>query len=112
MQMKPTFVVATLIGGVLACAAQAGPQDCTVPMVNWQSRAAVMDMAKDQGWIVRRIKTDDGCYEIYGRDATGRAIEAKIDPGSLAIVEIEYEQDHADHGDDDPKGGDHRGSDD
>jgi hypothetical protein len=49
-----------------------------------------------QGWEVRRIKIDDGCYEIDGRDAQGRAIEVKLHPGTLQIVEFEFEDD--DHG--------------
>ena len=66
-------------------------EDCAVPMANWQPRAAVQDMATAQGWTVRRIKIDDGCYEIHGSDATGRAIEVKVDPATLEVIEIEYE---------------------
>ena len=43
------------------------------------------------GWTVRRIKIDDGCYEVDGRDRAGRAIEVKVHPGTLQIVNIEYE---------------------
>lgn len=70
--------------------------DCARPMGEWQPRDAVQRMAESQGWSVRRIRIDDGCYEVIGRDATGRAIEAKIDPGTLAVVELEYEDDHDD----------------
>ena len=104
--MKISLVLAALFGSTLAGVAFARQQDdCNVPMVNWQSRAAVLEMAEGQGWTVRRIKTDDGCYEVYGRDETGRGIEAKINPGSLAIIEIEYEE----HQDDKPEGDDHGG---
>ena len=57
-------------------------------------------MAEAQGWTVRRIKTDDGCYEIKGRDAEGRQIEVKLDPATLAVVEKEYDDDD----DDDARG--------
>jgi hypothetical protein len=56
----------------------------------------VAEFATSQGWEVRRIKIDDGCYEIDGRDAQGRAIEVKLHPGTLEIVEVEFEDD--DHG--------------
>lgn len=62
--------------------------ECEVPMADWQSRAAVQALAEKQGWTVRRIKTDDGCYKIKGHDAQGRKIEAKVDPGTLKIVEF------------------------
>jgi hypothetical protein len=65
--------------------------DCAVPMANWQPRAAVQTMAEAQGWTVRRIKIDDGCYEIHGFDAKGRSIEAKVDPATLKVIELEYE---------------------
>ena len=38
-----------------------------------------------------RIKIDDGCYEIFGADATGRAIEVMVDPATLEVIEMEYE---------------------
>lgn len=64
---------------------------CFVPMANWQPRDAVLRMAGARGWIVRRIKIDDGCYEIAGSDEQGRAIEATVDPGTLAVIDVEYE---------------------
>ncbi len=90
--MKTMVLIATILLGPLGAGmAMAGDKDCFVPMANWQPRDAVRKMAEARGWTVRRIKTDDGCYEIKGRDENGREIEAKVDPGSLAIVEVEYE---------------------
>ena len=42
---------------------------------------------------MRRIKIDDGCYEIDGSDADGRPIEVKIQPATLQVIEFEYEDD-------------------
>jgi hypothetical protein len=67
--------------------------DCSVPMAQWQPRDAVQRMAEAQGWTVRRIKIDDGCYEIDGRDTNGRRVDVKVDPGTLAILDFEYEDD-------------------
>ncbi|WP_373510158.1 PepSY domain-containing protein [Thiocapsa sp.] len=67
--------------------------DCIVPMADWQPRDAVLRMAEDNGWSVRRIKIDDGCYEIDGRDAEGRGIEVTVSPGNLQVIEIEYKDD-------------------
>ncbi|NBS11353.1 MAG: PepSY domain-containing protein [Gammaproteobacteria bacterium] len=39
-----------------------------------------------QGWEIRRIKADDGCFEIYGIDRDGKRREAYIDPNSLEII--------------------------
>jgi hypothetical protein len=62
-------------------------------MSKWQTRDAVRSMADAQGWNVRRIKIDDGCYEIKGYDSSGREIKAKIDPATLAVIDMEYEDD-------------------
>ncbi|MFW2543956.1 PepSY domain-containing protein [Primorskyibacter sp. 2E107] len=67
--------------------------DCFVPMANWQPRASVVRLADENGWTVRRIKIDDGCYEIDGRDAEGRAIEVTVHPATLQVIEMEYEDD-------------------
>ena len=66
---------------------------CSVPMTQWQPRAAVAKMAADRGWTVRRIRIDDGCYLLTGVDAKGQKIVVKINPGSLAIVQIGGEDD-------------------
>lgn len=68
--------------------------DCFVPMADWQPKEAVARMAEKNGWTVRRIKIDDGCYEIDGRDATGRFIEVTVHPATLDIIEMEFEDEH------------------
>lgn len=88
--MRKTLTILAFLAGLSAGAALAD-DDCYVPMADWQPREAVAGLAAAQGWTVRRIKIDDGCYEIDGRDAEGRAIEAKVDPGTLRIIELEYE---------------------
>ncbi|SIS82529.1 PepSY domain-containing protein [Phaeovulum vinaykumarii] len=64
-------------------------EDCFVPLDRWQPRAAVLSMAESRGWTVRRLKIDDGCYEIRGRDADGTAIEVRLDPATLEVLELE-----------------------
>lgn len=71
--------------------------DCHLPMDQWQPREAVQKMAEARGWIVRRIRVDDGCYQIRGTGENGRNIKVKVDPGSLEIVKMKREgQDHDD----------------
>ncbi len=92
-----TRLMLTLMLG--ATPALAG-DDCAVPMTKWQPREAVEKLAADHGWTLRRIRIDDGCYEMIGRDAEGRAIEVKLDPATLAIVEIEFEENQQEGHDD------------
>ncbi len=90
---KPIIIAVALLGSFGAVLALASERDCFVPMAKWQPREAVQKMAEAQGWTVRRIKTDDGCYELKGHDQTGREIDVKIDPESLAIVDMEFDDD-------------------
>ena len=62
--------------------------DCDVPVQRWQSRDAVRQMAEQKGWTLERLKIDDGCYEIRGRDAEGRRFKAKLDPETLEPVSM------------------------
>jgi hypothetical protein len=73
---------------------------CFVPMADWKPRETAAAMAAELGWAVRRIKIDDGCYEIMGTDAEGRQVEATVNPSTLEILDIEYEDDvdHDSHG--------------
>lgn len=90
--MRKTLTILALVATFPASAALAD-DDCFVPMADWQPREAVAQFAAQQGWTVRRIRIDDGCYEIDGRDATGSEIEVKLHPGTLEIVEFDVEDD-------------------
>ncbi|MFC4259724.1 PepSY domain-containing protein [Marinobacter lacisalsi] len=61
---------------------------CSVPASEWQDQAKVEAMLKERGWDVKRLKTEDGCYEAYALDADGQRIEAYIDPRSLDVVKV------------------------
>jgi hypothetical protein len=54
----------------------------------------VRALAQRNGWQVDRLKVDDGCYEIKGRDAEGQRFKAKIDPATLNVLSVKLE-----HGD-------------
>lgn len=69
--------------------------DCDVPVEHWQSRDAVRQMAVQRGWEVQRLKVDDGCYEIRGKDAEGRSFKAKIDPQTLKVLKLKQRDDRA-----------------
>jgi len=87
-----------MLAFLLAAGAARAEEDCFVPMANRQPREAVARLAAEQGWTVRRIKIDDGCYEIDGTDAQGRRIEVTVHPETLRVIELEYEDHDDDHG--------------
>jgi hypothetical protein len=77
--MKRTCTILGLVA-LLPAGAALADDDCFVPMADWQPREAVARLAAENGWTVRRIKIDDGCYEIDGTDAEGRPIEVTVHP--------------------------------
>lgn len=87
--MKRSLTILTFLAALPSGAALAG-DDCAVLLADWQPRSAVVRLAEENGWVVRRIKIDDGCYEIKGTDREGRRIEVTVDPGTLQVIEIEY----------------------
>lgn len=90
------ILTALVMSAVMSAGTARAGDDCLVPMTDWQPREAVARLAAEKGWTVRRIKIDDGCYEIVGADTAGRKIEVKLHPGTLAVVRMEYE-DEGDH---------------
>jgi hypothetical protein len=90
--MKKTLTILTFLAMLPAGAALAD-DECFVSMTDWQPREAVARLAEQNGWTVRRIKIDDGCYEIDGNDAAGRRIEVTVHPATLQVIEIEYKDD-------------------
>lgn len=40
------------------------------------------------GYQVRRVKTEDGCYEVYAIDKAGKKVEVFFHPATLKVVRI------------------------
>ncbi len=86
--MKKIIQIIALTTAIAAPQAALADNDCNVPMDKWQSRDVVQQMATSLGWNVKRIKIDDGCYEIKGLNEAGKPFKAKINPQSLAIMKL------------------------
>jgi len=88
--MKLAVPLAVVIALVTSGAALAD-DDCRSPMADWQPREAAMAFVQRLGINADRLKIDDGCYEIRGRDADGNTVELKLEPGNLGVVSLEVE---------------------
>lgn len=93
---RKQLLIGVLGAGLMATPALADDA-CKAPMSTWQSRHAVAEKARSMGWKVDRIRTDDGCYKVYGHDPQGRRIEAEFDPATLELIEIEGQDDDDEH---------------
>ena len=87
--LRPSSLVLSL--GLVVLPAWAS-NDCDAPVDRWQTREALRQWASAQGWQIQRLKIDDGCYEIRGTDAKGRAFKAKINPETLKVLKIKQDE--------------------
>lgn len=85
--MKSFFTLAFVIAMTTPGTALAN-DDCRRPMVEWQSRETVTAHVAERGITTERLRIDDGCYEVRGRDDKGNQVELTIDPASLAILDL------------------------
>jgi len=90
--MKRPVIAAAICAVVALGATAASASDdhdkvrCNAPMTEWQPRENLRQKLEAEGWKVKRIKTDDGCYEVYAFDRNGNRVEAYYDPKSLEML--------------------------
>ena len=51
-----------------------------VPQDQWLSEASLTEMLEAEGWRVRRMKVDGGCWEVYGTTPEGQRVEGYFHP--------------------------------
>ncbi len=83
--------VSTLGLSLLAAAVNAGATGLATcdsgPKSGWQPQEKLEKMLIDQnGWKIRRVKDDGGCYEVYAFDKNGDRVNAYYHPVTLALV--------------------------
>ena len=59
---------------------------CNVPPENWMKEADLKQALKRMGYLIKSIRIESGCYEIYGLDPLGRRIQILIDPATAKPV--------------------------
>ena len=89
--MKSTLFFAAITFGVLGAGAAVASDRCNVPLSEWQPREALQQKLEAEGWKVKRIKTENGCYEAYALDRKGGRIEAYFNPKTFEIVKAAAE---------------------
>ncbi len=90
VRLSPLALRRLLVGTAFMAAAHAqatGLATCdSGPKSGWQPQAKLEEMLTAQGWKVRRIKEDGGCYEVYALNDKGERVEAYFHPVTLASV--------------------------
>ncbi|MBR1215683.1 PepSY domain-containing protein [Bradyrhizobium sp. JYMT SZCCT0180] len=87
--MKRVLQMALVIGSFAPSyeAAATGLATCNSgPQSGWQSEESLSKKLIDQGWKIRRIKIDGGCYEVYAINEKGQRVESYFHPVTFEPV--------------------------
>lgn len=85
--MKKIAIVAAAVVA-LATAPAFAADACNVAADKWQPEEALTAKLTGEGWNVRQIKKDKGCYEAYAVKADGTRMESLFDPATLDLVNV------------------------
>lgn len=89
--MKHVLIPMSLALLLGAAAAGASDGSCNVPRDEWQPQATLQTKLEAEGWTIKRIKVDGGCYEVYGVKPGGERVEAYFEPKTFALVKSKSE---------------------
>jgi hypothetical protein len=85
-----TFKLLATLALALVIAGPALAEDtCTVPADKAQSKDTLKAQLETEGWTVKQIKDDQGCYEVYASKADGTRMEKLFDPATLEMLDVE-----------------------
>jgi hypothetical protein len=79
------FALSLLIATVAGIGSAAAEDICSVPQAEWQPKEALQKKLESEGWTIKAIKIDEGCFEVYGKDAAGKKMETYFDPKSFEV---------------------------
>ena len=60
-----------------------------IPKDQWKPQAELERKLTDMGWKIRRVKIENGCYEVYGADEKGGKVEVFFHPKTFDRVVAE-----------------------
>ena len=79
-----TLLVALVMAGAALPALAA--DRCDVPKEKWRPVDELKAELTAKGWQIANVKTEDGCYEVYGHDQDDKRVETFFDPATFEAV--------------------------
>ena len=82
--MKKSALTILIVGLLTSPATATGLYECdSGDRSKWKTIDELKSKMKAEGWKVRRVKEDGGCYEAYGTTPEGQRVEAYFHPVTL-----------------------------
>ena len=89
MTIAKTVAVSALLATLVSPSFATGLYTCVSgDRSGWKSTSDLEEKMTAEGWQVRRIKEDGGCYEAYGTSPEGQRVEAYYHPETLELMLI------------------------
>ena len=87
MKTISLMTAALLLNGLAGSALAQHAERCEpIPAAEWKPQAELERKLGDIGWKIRRIKIENGCYEVYALDERGGKVEVFFHPKTLERV--------------------------
>lgn len=82
------FATLVLAGSaaLISLGAFAAPVCTKAPQSQWMPQQALKDRLVKQGYTIDKFLVSGTCYEIYGKDKTGKLVEIYFDPTDGRVV--------------------------
>jgi hypothetical protein len=81
-RMKTMFTLAAL--AVIAVSPAYAAGKCAAgPKSQWQAKSALESQLQTEGFTVKQIKTESGCYEVYATDKDGKRVNMAYNAQTL-----------------------------
>ena len=85
--MKSMFALAALAAVLVSGPAFAAGKCASTPKSQWQPKSALQDKLTSDGYKVRQIKVEGGCYEVYATDKDGKRANMAFNAQTLEKLE-------------------------
>ncbi|VAW03960.1 hypothetical protein MNBD_ALPHA01-1323 [hydrothermal vent metagenome] len=86
MTIIPKTIAAVIMTCSLSISAQASDDECNAgPKSEWMPKETITHSLKAQGYKVRKVEVEDGCYEVYAMK-DGRKYEIYVNPTTGTVV--------------------------
>ncbi len=80
------LILSAVLFSTLGVGAAMAKDMCSVPKAEWQPKETLQQKLEGEGWKIKKIKVDEGCYEVYATNADGKRMESYFDPKTLEVV--------------------------
>ncbi len=64
---------------------------CDVAEADRQPIEALQSKLESEGWEIKKIKVDEGCYEAYAINTEGQRVEAYFNPQTFELIKSEVD---------------------